>query len=219
MKVLIIAPHMDDEVLGAGGTIARHVADSDDVYVCFVANRAYDHNYDSKQINFEKKCALKAKEVLGYKEAEFLGLKDERLDACLQDIIIPLEAYVKKVKPEIIYLCHGGDNNQDHRAVFNAAMVIVRTYATSAHSVFCYEIASSTEQAPPFQERAFLPNLYVNIDKYLTKKLAALECYSTETKKFPHPRSIKSLKALALKRGYESNFEAAEAFVIVRYRR
>jgi len=219
MKVLIIAPHMDDEVLGAGGTIARHVADGDEVYVCFVTRRAYDHKYDAEKIQFEKKCALNAKEILGYAEAEFLGLNDERLDACLQDIIIPLENYVKKIGPETIYVCHGGDNNQDHRAVFNATMVVVRTYATSAHSVFCYEIASSTEQAPPFQERAFLPTLYVNIDKYLSKKLAALECYSTETKEFPHPRSVKSLQTLALKRGYESNFEAAEAFVIVRQRR
>ena len=219
MKVLVIAPHMDDEVLGAGGTIARHVADDDEVYVCFVTNRAYDHKYDAELIQFEKECALKAKDVLGYKEAEFLGLKDERLDACLQDIIIPLEAYTRKIKPETIYVCHGGDNNQDHCAVFNAAMVVVRTYAASAHSVLCYEIASSTEQAPPFQERAFLPNAYVNIDKYLAKKLAALACYSTETKEFPHPRSVKSLEALALKRGYESNFEAAEAFVIVRHRR
>ena len=102
MKVLVIAPHMDDEVLGVGGTIARHASEGDEVYVCYVAHRIYGHKYDDEKNRAEIQCALKAKEVLGYKEAEFLGLSDERLDACLQDIIIPLEAYLYKIDPAVV---------------------------------------------------------------------------------------------------------------------
>jgi len=219
MRVLVISPHMDDEVLGVGGTIARHVSEGDDVYVCFIAHRVYDHKYDAAKTRFEVECALKAKKVLGYKEAEFFNLSDERLDASIQDILIPLENYAKKVDPEIVYVCHRGDNNQDHRAVFQAAMVVLRPSANrKIKRILCYEVPSSTEQSPPFKEYAFLPNFYVNIERYLRIKVEALRCYKTEKRNFPHPRSEKSIETLAMKRGIEAGFKAAEAFVVVRER-
>lgn len=217
MRVLVIAPHMDDEVLGMGGTIARHVAEGDEVYVCFVAHRIYERKYDEEKNRVEIQCALKAKEVLGYKEAEFFNLNDERLDACIQDILIPLEAYINKVKPDIVYVNHRGDNHQDHKAVFQAAMVALRPSATPGiKKILCYEVPSSTEQSPPFSDLAFMPNRYVNIERYLKAKVNALHCYQTEKREFPHPRSDKGLEILAMKRGSEIGFKAAEAFVIIR---
>jgi LmbE family N-acetylglucosaminyl deacetylase len=219
MRILVISPHMDDEVLGMGGTIARHVSEGDDVYICFIAHRVYEHKYDAEKNQFEVECALKAKQVLGYKEAEFFNLSDERLDACIQDILIPLEEYVKKVDPEIVYVCHRGDNNQDHRAVFEAAIVALRSSANRRiKRMLCYEVPSSTEQSPPFKEYAFLPNFYVNIEDHLRTKIEALRCYTTERRPFPHPRSERSIEALAMKRGVEASFKAAEAFVVLRER-
>jgi LmbE family N-acetylglucosaminyl deacetylase len=217
MRVLVIAPHMDDEVLGMGGTIARHVSEGDDIYVCFVAYRIYERKFDAEKNAVEIRCALKAKEVLGYKEAEFFDLPDERLDACIQDVLIPLEAYIDKIDPEIVYVCHRGDNHQDHKAVFQAAMVALRPSVTPhVKRILCYEVPSSTEQSPPFGDVAFLPNLYVDIEQYLIIKIEALHCYQTEKREFPHPRSDKGLEVLAMKRGSEIGFKAAEAFVIVR---
>ena len=217
MKILVIAPHMDDEVLGMGGTIARHVSEGDEVYVCFVAHRIYDHKFDEEKNKVEFQSALKTKEVLGYKEAEFLNLNDERLDACIQDIFIPLEAYINKIKPEIVYVCHKGDNHQDHRAVFQAVMVALRPFANeNIKKILCYEVPSSTEQSPPFNEYAFLPNFYVDIEKYLKTKIEALQCYQTEKRDFPHPRSDKGVEILAMKRGSEIGFKSAEAFIIIR---
>jgi len=219
MRILVISPHMDDEVLGVGGTIARHVSEGDDVYVCFIAHRIYDHKYDEAKNKFEVECALKAKKLLGYKEAEFFNLNDERLDACVQDIIIPIENYVKKVDPEIVYVPHRGDNNQDHRAVFEAAMIVLRPSANrNIKRILCYEVSSSTEQSPPFEESAFLPNFYANIEEHLRTKIEALRCYKTEKRGFPHPRSDKGIEILAMKRGIEAGFKAAEAFVLVRER-
>lgn len=219
VKILVIAPHMDDEVLGLGATIARHVKEGDEVHVCCVAHRIYDHRFDEAKNCIEMDCAKRAKEVLGYKDIRFLNLPDERLDVCLQDIIIPLERCVQDVQPEIVYICHRGDNNQDHRAVFQAAMVALRPVGNPGiQRVLCYETPSSTEQAPPVTESAFLPNRYVNVAAYLDKKLEALRCYTTELRFFPHPRSEEAVKTLALCRGAESGFKAAEAFVVLRDR-
>ena len=217
MKVMVIAPHMDDEVLGLGGTIARHVASGDEVYVCFVAHRVYDHKFDEAQNATEIQSALNAKEVLGYKEAQFFNLDDERLDACIQDVLIPLEKYLEDIKPEVVYINHGGDNHQDHKAVFQAGMVVLRPAVNvSIKRIMCYEVSSSTVQSPPLSELAFLPNYYVNIEKYLSTKLEALHCYQTENRAFPHPRSNKAIEALAMKRGTEAGINAAEAFMVLK---
>jgi LmbE family N-acetylglucosaminyl deacetylase len=217
MKALVIAPHMDDEVLGVGGTIARHVSAGDEVYVCFVAHRVYEHKFDEEKNKAEVECALKAKRTLGYKEARFFNLNDERLDACIQDILVPLEAYLNEVNPEVVYINHGGDNHQDHKAVFQAGMVALRPSSnTGIKRVLCYEVPSSTEQSPPLIELAFLPNFYVDIEKYLQTKIDALHCYQRERRDFPHPRSDKSLEVLAMKRGSEVGLKAAEAFMVIK---
>jgi LmbE family N-acetylglucosaminyl deacetylase len=220
MNVLVIASHMDDEVLGCGGIIARHVANKDKLYVCFIAHRIYGHRFDKKKSEEEKKHALKAKKVLGYKESIFLDLDDERLDICIQDIIIPLERYVNKIRPNIVYCPFRQDNNQDHRAVFDAARVVFRPSATPfIKAVYMYEVPSSTEQSPPLPECTFLPNHYVNITKYIDKKIEAYRCYETERRDYPHPRSEQALRVLAQKRGIEVGFAYAEALMVLREKR
>ena len=203
--------------MGVGGTISRHVDAGDNVTVCVVANRAYDHQYDQAAIAQEESAASLAKEVLGYQELHFLRLPDERLDSVLQDIIIPLEAIYQQVEPEVVYVNHRGDNNQDHQAVFKAAMVVCRPYGGShLRSLYSYEVPSSTDQAPPTPENAFLPNRYVDVSNYLERKISALRCYDRELRAFPHPRSVEGLTAYAKKRGSEIGMDAAEAFVVLR---
>src|SRR5687768_10213084 len=109
MNVLVIAAHMDDEVLGAGATIARHVAAGDKVTVCVVCLRAYDHKFDPEINREEKAAAERARQILGYHDLQFLDLRDELLDERLLDIIVPLEDCVVRVKPEVVYTHHRGD--------------------------------------------------------------------------------------------------------------
>ena len=217
LKVLVIAPHMDDEVLGVGGTIAKHVANGDEVNVCIVANRAYDHEYDREVIQQERQATLRAKEILGYHDVQFFDLNDERLDERIVDVLIPIEEYLLKIKPDVVYVNHRGDIHQDHRAVFSAALIATR--AISGHKVkkvLCYETPSTSEQAPPFVEYAFSPNFYVDISEFLKKKLEGVKAYTREGRAFPHPRSPKAIRILAQKRGVEVGFAAAEAFMILR---
>jgi len=217
MKILVVAPHMDDEVLGCGGTISRYVNKGHDVHVVFVAHRIYNHTLDEVADANEKACTLRAKEILGYQHATFLNLNDERLDVCLQNIIIPLEKVVQDYAPELVFLCHRGDNHQDHRAVFHAARVVLRTYATPfIKKILCYEVPSSTEQSPSGPLDYFMPNIFINIDETLPKKLEALKMYQREQRDFPHPRSYRAVEVLAFKRGIESGYTAAEAFMLYR---
>lgn len=217
MKVLVIAPHMDDEALGCGGTICRHTENGDQVIVVFAACRIYDHRFDSAKNRREKAHAARAQKVLGYDHAVYLDLPDERLDAALQDVIIPLEEQVHKIKPDIVYIPFRGDNNQDHRAVFHAARVALRPAAAPfVKALYMYEVPSSTEQSPPLPENVFAPNYYVAIQKYLHRKLKAVACYETEKRPFPHPRSPEAIRILAQRRGIEAGIECAEAFMMVR---
>jgi len=217
MNVLVISAHMDDETLGVGGTIARHVDSGDIVTVCIATKRAYNHQFDPKLVLEEKEAAMRAAQVLGYQDIRFLDLRDELLDERLLDVIIPLEQCVNEVTPSVVYTPHRGDSNQDHRAVFQASLIACR--AISEHKVprlLSYEVPSSTDQAPPFPEYAFQPNYYVNISDFLDCKTEAMKAYARELREFPHPRSIKGIEVLAQKRGMEIGFAAAEAFTVIR---
>lgn len=217
MKILVIAPHMDDEVLGCGATIAKHMENGDTLFVIFIAHRIYNHQFDKEKNEIEKQYANKAKELLGYQELVYCDLNDERLDTCIQHIIIPLENYVSKIKPDVVYCPFHGDNNQDHRAVFDATRVVLRPQSSAfVKRLLMYEVPSSTEQSPPIPESAFLPNYYVNVTESIDKKIKAFRCYETENREYPHPRSEEALRVLAKKRGIEIGFEYAEAFMMLR---
>jgi LmbE family N-acetylglucosaminyl deacetylase len=217
LKVLVVAAHMDDEVLGVGGTIAKHVAAGDDVSVCIVCKRAYNHAFDTTLIDEEKENCRTAASLLGYHDLHFLELRDELLDERLLDVIVPLESLIGALKPEVVYTHHRGDANQDHRAAFHASIIACRGIA--AHRIrrlLCYEVLSSTDQAPPFPEWAFTPNFYIDVAPFVMRKIEALRAYRRELREFPHPRSPKGIEVLAARRGMEVGLPAAEAFSVLR---
>ena len=217
MHVLIIAPHMDDEVLGCGGTIVRHLSRGDSVTVCIVANRAYEHKYIHELIEREKQATRKAQSILGYQELIFLDCNDEQLDHRQIDLIVPIEKVLQAEKPQVVYLPHRGDLNQDHRAVFEATRVACRPFASHrVDRLVVYEVPSSTDQVPGLNEWPFLPNHHVDIHEVLGDKIAAMGCYEAEGREFPHPRSHKGIEILAQKRGMEVGMQAAEAFMVLR---
>jgi len=216
-KVLVISPHLDDEVLGVGGAIMQHIDSGDEVSVFFIANRAYSHIYDPKLLDLQKSHSLKAKEILGYQNSVFFDMLDERLDVSIQDILIRIEKDFYKAMPEIVYSPFYQDNNQDHRAVFEATRILLRPSSSPfVKEWLLYEVPSSTDQSPPIPFYSFCPSYYINIERYIDKKIEALKNYETELREFPHPRSEKAVRIMAQKRGIEVGLKYGEAFSLIR---
>ncbi len=217
MRILIIAPHPDDEVLGCGGTIAKHNLSGDEVYLCIVT-KAYPPEWSEDEIKRRKEEVLRVNEILGISKTHFLDLPTAKLDTIPQkELSDSIARVVDEVKPDVIYIPHRGDLNKDHRLIFEAAIVTVRPKpGSSIQKVLSYETLSETEWTAPFVENAFIPNLYVDISETLEVKLKAMSEYKLELKEFPHPRSLEAITALAKRRGPTIGVKAAEAFMLIR---
>ncbi len=220
MKILVIAPHPDDEVLGCGGTIKKYANQGDNVYLC-VVTKAYTPDWSRAFISGRKKEVQKANEILGIKKTFFLDLPTAKLDTVGQKKLNDMMSEVFfKVNPDVVYIPFGTDLNKDHRLVFEAGLVVTRPkHAHNTKRVLCYEVLSETEWGSFLarkKEDVFVPNVYVDIFSTMQDKIKAMSCYQSEVKKFPHPRSLESIKVMAKKRGAEAGLKAAEAFMLIR---
>ncbi len=216
--VLVVAAHADDEALGCGGTIARHVAEGDTVYAVFMADGVTSRTgAGSEDLISRNSLADKARQILGIKETFYLSLPDNRMDTVpLIEVVQKLEKIIDMLRPNIIYTHHHGDLNIDHRVTNHAVLTACRPFPGSCvRAIYAFEVMSSTEwSTSSFHE--FKPNYYVDISNQLGQKINALEIYKKEMRPSPHSRSLENLKYLAYHRGHAVGVNAAEAFVIVR---
>lgn len=223
MNVLVFAPHPDDEILGCGGTMARHVAAGDEVTVCVVTSGGppvYDNSVAVKNgwpHNLYPEIK-KSHEIIGVKETIFLGLPCVLLEQEPRHIVNgKILDVVQRIKPDAVFIPHFGDMQKDHAITSEAVMVAMRPkYGHVVRSVYAYETLSETEWNIPHPSNAFLPNTFVDISPYLELKLAAMQCYRSQLSPFPDPRSLEAVRALAMVRGSTMNAKAAEAFMLVR---
>ena len=212
-RVLIIAPHCDDEILGAGSTLARHIKEGDEVYSCIVT-RAYTPDWTEQQIISRESEIIEVGNILGIKEVFRLGLPTVKLDTIPQkEINDMLSDVIQKVKPQVLYIPHKGDINKDHQIVFESAMVAARPTGEIPIRILSYEVLSSTEW---YNHEAFNPNVFVEITDTLETKIKAMEQYKHGLMKPPHPRSIEGIISLATLRGFTVGVKYAEAFTLVR---
>lgn len=217
-RVLVVAAHTDDEALGCGGTIARHVAEGDTVYAVFLADGVSSRvGADQVDLTRRMQTAECARVILGITENFYLGLPDNRMDSIpLIDVVQQLERIIDKLKPRIVYTHHHGDLNIDHRITHQAVMTACRPLpGSSVGVIYSFEVMSSTEWATPTLD-PFLPNHYVEVSDYLKTKLEAIKAYQFEIRTEPHSRSIEHLEFLARHRGHAVGVMAAEAFINVR---
>lgn len=216
--VLVVAAHADDEALGCGGTIAKHVASGDHVHVVFVADGVTSRPGAGKDELVRRQQATEnARNILGISTTAFLDLPDNRLDSLpLLDIVQPLEAIISKRLPEIIYTHHYGDLNVDHRLVHQAVMTTCRPLpGNTVREILTFEVMSSTEWSSTGLT-PFLPNLFVDISAHMQTKLQAIEAYALEMRAPPHSRSAQHMQCLAQHRGSCVGINAAEAFMVMR---
>jgi LmbE family N-acetylglucosaminyl deacetylase len=214
IKILIIVPHPDDEVLGCGGTIVKHALGGDEIYLCIVT-KAYSPDWSEDFLRNRSKEIKEANEILGIKKNYFLDFPTVKLDTIPQkELIGALSKVVNEVNPDILYVPHKGDLNKDHRLVFEASLVATRPANRKIKRILSYETLSETEWGHPIEP--FIPNVYVDISETFERKIEAMKAYESELRQYPHPRSLEIIEVLAKKRGSEVGVNFAEAFILIR---
>jgi LmbE family N-acetylglucosaminyl deacetylase len=210
--VLVIAAHPDDELLGCGGTAALHARAGDEVTAVIVCE-GESLRYGPAGVG-QNGHMKRAAGTLGLKDVRQLAFPDQRLDTmALTELITPLERIVREVQPAIIYCQYGGDVNRDHQLLFQAVLVAARPTEPCIEAVYAFDTASSTEWAFP---RSFTADTWVDISETLDTKLAAMACYESEVRPYPHPRSLEALRYRAKAWGNQHCLDAAEAFMTIR---
>lgn len=217
-RTLVIAPHPDDEVLGAGGTIARLVAEGEKVFVAIVTEGKAPHFTATMAKNVREE-ALSAHRLLGVEETFWLGMPaaglfetpHSKLNASIFDV-------VSKVSPTTLIIPFIGDMHMDHQLTFMSSLVAARPHQSQfPRIILAYETLSETNWNAPYVTPSFVPNVFIDIKDHISKKLDAMRLFSSQLKQFPHERSIEALNALAVLRGATVSCHAAEAFVLVRH--
>ena len=216
--VLVVVAHADDEALGCGGTLARHVSEGDIVHLVLMTDGVSARSSASSQDVDRRTDAMRAAQnILGIESIDVLGFPDNQMDSiALLEIVQKLELVIERLRPSVIYTHHHGDLNIDHRLTYEAVMTACRPVpGMSVRKIYGIEILSSTEWGTA-QRAPFLPTLFVDITDQLAIKVSALEAYADEMRLPPHSRNILHAEVLARHRGYSVGMEAAEAFTVYR---
>jgi len=220
-KILVIAAHPDDEILGCGGTAARLVKERNEVYTMILAegitsrNGTRQREKRKKEIAQLKKQVHEANRIIGVKEVFTFNFPDNRFDSVpLLDIVKVIEEIKNKVKPEILFTHYEKDLNIDHRITYQAVLTAARPLAgETVKEIYSFEILSSTEWNYPLR---FNPDCFFDISGTIDIKTVAMEKYKSELREFPHPRSLKGIRLNAENWGMKTGLPLAEAFKVVR---
>jgi LmbE family N-acetylglucosaminyl deacetylase len=215
-RVLVVAAHPDDDVLGCGGTVARLCAHGVAVDVVILASGALSRaDGTTEEVAALADAARQAAKILGTAPPRLLGLPDNRLDSLpLLDIIAPLEAVIHAVQPQVVLTHHGSDLNIDHVRAHEAVLTACRPVGRPSPAILTFETVSSTEWR---MDGAFNPALFVDISAHWARKTEALSAYAMEMRPWPHARSPEALEALARWRGASAGLPMAEAFMVLRW--
>jgi LmbE family N-acetylglucosaminyl deacetylase len=216
MRVLVIAAHPDDEVLGCGATMKKLTLEGHDVKVILLgkgisSRHEIGEQYTSEVRNLEKATA-RANNILGVKDIITLDFPDNKYDSVpLLDVVRGFENYVTEYNPDVIITHHGGDLNVDHKITLQSVLTASRPQGrkTSIYSMF---IPSATD----YSEQVFQPNVFVNVEDVFEYKLRALNEYHSEMREYPHSRSIEALEHVAKYWGNRVGLRYAEPFVLIR---
>lgn len=217
MRVLVVAPHPDDEIIGVGGTIAKRTKAGDEVFVCIVT-KGQELMFQKDFIEQGRKECRKADAMLGVKKTIFLDFPAVMLETVPRyELNRKISEIIQKIRPDEIYIPHRGDMQLDHQMVVDASMVALRPkYKHVVKRIYAYETLSETGWNIPNATNEFIPTVYENITDTYREKLNAINVFQSQLNDFPAARSIGAIEALAKYRGSIVNVNAAEAFSLIR---
>jgi LmbE family N-acetylglucosaminyl deacetylase len=219
MRTIVIAPHPDDEVLGVGGTLLRRKAEGAAVAWLIVTAISTESGWDREKVAQRADEIKRVKELFGFDAVFSLNFPAAQLDRIpISDLVAGISGVFKSFEPGEVFLPHPSDVHTDHRIVFDAAASCTKWFRyPSVKRVLAYETLSETDFGLGTNQ-GLRPNVFVDIEPFLSEKLRAMDIYTSELGVFPFPRSHEAIRALAALRGAASGFKAAEAFELLRER-
>jgi LmbE family N-acetylglucosaminyl deacetylase len=223
-KILIVAAHPDDELLGCGATIFKLIENNNDVHVIFLSegvSARHDLNTPNSfqsEILDRENSARQFGNHAGFCICNFFRLPNLRMNTLnLLDIVKLVSDVIKKLNPDIVFTHFANDLNSDHQISFEATLTALRPFSNIKNTqLLTFETLSSTEWISSQRNKIFYPNLFIDVTGYIDNKLDSIKFYEFEMRKNPHPRSKEVITALAKIRGSQCGVNFAEAFELVR---
>ncbi len=218
-NVIVISAHPDDETLGAGGALLKHVANGDNIFWLIVTNVFEEHGFSKERVKSRQEEIKKVEKLFGFSKTYYLDYPTMTLSSSsLLKMVPEISGVFSETEPEIIYSLNRSDAHSDHRVIFDAVMACTKSFRYPyIKKILMYECISETEFAPALAERVFLPNYFVDITDYIEKKLEIMKVFESEISEHPFPRSLENIKALAHFRGASVGVKYAEAFQLLKY--
>jgi N-acetylglucosamine malate deacetylase 1 len=216
-KIIVIAPHPDDETLGVGGTLLRHKMEGDEIAWLIMTNISTKEGWGRERVNIRQSEIEKVSNKYNFDATYKLDFPTTRLDQIPISIMVEsVSKVILSFQPDTVYLPNRSDIHSDHRITFNVAMACTKTFRfPSISRILMYETISETEFIPAISEGQFTPNTFVDISDYMEKKIDIMKVYSSEMMDYPQPRSVTTIQSLARVRGSRISKQAAEAFQLI----
>jgi LmbE family N-acetylglucosaminyl deacetylase len=218
-KILIIASHPDDEVLGCGATIAKLSKIGYEIFAIILSKGKTSRDLISKkELEILNQETHNSSKILGIKELINFDLPDNKFDSIpLIEIIKKIESVKKEIRPEIIFTHHFGDLNIDHQITYKAVITATRPMTNeSVKEIYSFEVPSSTEWGGFDKNNYFIPNVFIDVSDTIDIKIKAMAEYKSELREYPHPRSLQYIKDLAKINGARVGLQYSENFYLVR---
>lgn len=219
MKIAVISAHPDDEILGVGGTLLKHKKNGDEILWIIVTDVFEKNGFTEERVNSRHLEVKRVSQEMGFSKTIQLDFPTMSLSSeSLNELIPQISKEFMSFEPEVIYCPNRTDAHSDHRIVFDAVWACTKSFRYPyVKKVLMFECISETEFAPALNERAFVPNYFVNISEFVDKKDEVMKIYASELGMHPFPRSIKNIRALSTFRGATAGVEHAEAFQLLKF--
>lgn len=216
-KIIVVAPHPDDETLGCGGTLLKHRELNDQIYWLIITNMQ-KHAFSQQRIETRNNEIQEVAQHYGFAEVFQLDFPTAELDTVpVSTIVSAIGEVFNQIIPDTVYLPYRGDVHSDHKIVFDASIACTKWFRYPfIKKVMVYETLSETDFGLNTDSNGFRPNIFVNIEDYLEKKIEIMKVFKSELGEFPFPRSELSIRALASVRGTAVGCKAAESFMLLR---